>query len=402
MSISLGQKLQELAVFRNLAKDPVIDAFFVLIRSSERQESMESVRAKFCEFAGLLYEAGYTDWTEYLRDKVLCQETCCSAFAGKDHEIPSYMLDAAMNELATLSQAGALNSEYFFDDPLMPMFSAHEIDLQGEYLNRLMHISEYGFGMFAEYRMFRIEKGSEDEEVRIRPIAYPDPVTFNDLFDYQRQHEEVIENSMVLLENQPASNILLYGDAGTGKSATVKATVNLLAPKGLRLIEIRKNQLELLPELLEKLSVNPLKFIIFIDDLSFQENDDDFSALKAVLEGTVSARSDNTVIYATSNRRHIVRESFSERAGDDVHRNDTMQETISLSDRFGLRILFEKPTIKEYRDIVLSLAKVYGITMDEDQLILKAEQFALRKSGRSARAARQFIEQLAVKQERNS
>lgn len=402
MSISLGQKLQELAVFRNLAKDPVIDAFFMLIRSSERQESMESVRARFCEFAGLLYEAGYTDWTEYLRDKVLCQETCCSAFAGKDHEIPSYMLDAAMNELATLSQAGALNSEYFFDDPLMPMFSAHEIDLQGEYLNRLMHISEYGFGMFAEYRMFRIEKGSEDEEVRIRPIAYPDPVTFNDLFDYQRQHEEVIENSMVLLENQPASNILLYGDAGTGKSATVKATVNLLAPKGLRLIEIRKNQLELLPELLEKLSVNPLKFIIFIDDLSFQENDDDFSALKAVLEGTVSARSDNTVIYATSNRRHIVRESFSERAGDDVHRNDTMQETISLSDRFGLRILFEKPTIKEYRDIVLSLAKVYGITMDEDQLILKAEQFALRKSGRSARAARQFIEQLAVKQERNS
>lgn len=132
----------------------------------------------------------------------------------------------------------------------------------------------------------------------------------------------------------------------------------------------------------------------------FRKNDDEFSALKAVLEGTVSARSQNVVIYATSNRRHIVRETFSDRGGDDVHRNDTMQETISLSDRFGMRILFEKPSIQEYRNIVLQLAKAYKIDMDEDRLMLKAEQFALRKSGRSARAARQFIEQLAVRQEK--
>ncbi|WP_304684876.1 ATP-binding protein [Ileibacterium valens] len=398
MSISLGQRLRELAVFAGLREDPVIDAFFNLIGSSERQESMESVRGRFCYFAGKLYAAGYTDWTDYLRHKVLCMPTCCSDFASQDHEIPSYMLDAAMNELASLAQAGSLNSEFFFDDPTMPAFSAHECDLQGEYLNRLMHVSEYGFGIFAEYRMFRVEQ--LDGEIRLKPIAHPDPVTFNDLYGYQSQHEEVIDNSMVLLNNQTASNILLYGDAGTGKSATVKATVNLLYPQGLRLIEVRKNQLELLPELLEELSVNPLKFIIFIDDLSFQENDDEFSALKAVLEGTVSARSQNVVIYATSNRRHIVRETFSDRGGDDVHRNDTMQETISLSDRFGMRILFEKPSIQEYRNIVLQLAKAYKIDMDEDRLMLKAEQFALRKSGRSARAARQFIEQLAVRQEK--
>ena len=400
MSISLGQRLSELAVFSNLHKDPVIEAFFTLIRASERQESMESVRGRFCTFAGKLYAAGYTDWTDYLSDKVLCLPTCCSDFAGCDHEIPSYMLDAAMNELHTLAEAGALNSEYFFDDPTMPAFSAHECDLQGDYLNRLMHISEYGFGVFAEYKMFRVDQSAHDGDIHIRPIAHPDPVTFNDLFGYEKQHEEVIENSMALLEGLAASNVLLYGDAGTGKSASVKATVNLLAPKGLRLIEVRKNQLELLPELLEELSVNPLKFIIFIDDLSFQENDDDFSALKAVLEGSVSARSENVVIYATSNRRHIVRETFSDRNGDDVHRNDTMQETISLSDRFGRRILFEKPTAQEYRDIVKSLAKAYRIQMDEDRLMLKAEQFALRKSGRSARAARQFIEQLAVRQEK--
>lgn len=401
MSITLGQQLQELAVFRDLHRDETVESFFRLVKASEGKETMENVRMLFCQFAGNLYAEGYTDWTDCLKDKVLALETCCCRFASIDNEIPAAMLDAAMNELALLSEAGALSSDYFFDDPKMPMFSAHRIDLQGEYLNRLMHISEYGFGIFADYRMFRIEKNRETHSLEIRPIVHPDPVTFSDLYDYEEQHQAVVANSEALLDGLPASNVLLYGAAGTGKSATVKATVNLLGPKGLRLIEIRKNQLYMLPELLEQLSVNPLKFIIFIDDLSFAGNDDDFSALKAVLEGSVSARSSNTVIYATSNRSHIVKESFKDREGDDVHRSDTMQETISLSDRFGLRILFEKPGIEEYRDIVLALADAYGIDMPEDRLMLKAEQFALRKSGRSARAARQFIEQLAASRERN-
>ena len=218
----------------------------------------------------------------------------------------------------------------------------------------------------------------------------------SDLIGYELQRTQVIENTRALLAGQKAANVLLYGDAGTGKSATVKAVANAYADEGLRLIELTKEELHLLPKLLDELAANPLKFILFIDDLSFQDNDDNFSALKAVLEGSISARSHNTVIYATSNRRHIVRETFSQRAGDEIHRNDTMQETISLSERFGIRILYDKPNKQLYLDIVKGLADQYGLSMTEDELELEAERFATRRSGRSARAARQFVEQLCA------
>ncbi|MCF0245718.1 MAG: ATP-binding protein, partial [Ileibacterium sp.] len=235
---------------------------------------------------------------------------------------------------------------------------------------------------------------------KILPVNNPDPVRMEDLIGYQMQHETVLDNTRLLLEGRIASNILLYGDAGTGKSATVKAAVNELSGNGLRLIEVTKNQLHWLPRLLDELTANPLKFIIFIDDLSFQDNDDDFAALKAVLEGSVSARSINTVIYATTNRRHIVRETFSARGNDDIHRNDTMQETVSLSERFGIKLLFEKPNADTYFEIVRVLADQMGVTLSEAELKRKAEQFALRKSGRSARAARQLAEQLASQEGR--
>ncbi|MBR4319952.1 MAG: ATP-binding protein, partial [Oscillospiraceae bacterium] len=233
-----------------------------------------------------------------------------------------------------------------------------------------------------------------DDSYRLKPVAYPDTIQLTDLVGYEIQRKQVIDNTKALLNGWNASNILLYGSAGTGKSATVKAVANAFAEEGLRLIELSKNELHLLPELLEELNKNPLKFILFIDDLSFQENGDNFSALKAVLEGSISARAKNTVIYATSNRRHIVRETFSQRAGDEVHRNDTIQETISLSERFGIQILFDKPNKDLYLDIVTSLAQEAGLQTEKEQLILKAEQFAMRKSGRSARTARQFVNQL--------
>jgi predicted AAA+ superfamily ATPase len=196
------------------------------------------------------------------------------------------------------------------------------------------------------------------------------------------------------VEGKPSANVLLYGDAGTGKSSTVKAVANAFYSSGVRLIELRKDQMSLLPLVMEKINRNPLKFIIFIDDLSFNQNNDDFSMLKAALEGSASATADNAVIYATSNRRHIVKESFGDREGDDVHRNDTMQETLSLSERFGLTVLFSKPNKQLYLTIVKELAKRAGITMDEKELELQAEAFALRKGNRSARCAEQFINSL--------
>ena len=198
------------------------------------------------------------------------------------------------------------------------------------------------------------------------------------------------------MDGTGASNMLLYGDAGTGKSSSVKAVAAHFAPGGLRIIEVKKNQLYQIPSVMEELASNPLKFILFIDDLSFSGNDDNFSALKATLEGSISGCGDNCVIYATSNRRHLVKESFADRAGDELHFNDTMQETMSLASRFGLSVTFQKPDKEEYLNIVRSLAREYGIDMDEHELFKKAEAHAIRKNGRSPRTAKQFIELLKI------
>ena len=211
---------------------------------------------------------------------------------------------------------------------------------------------------------------------------------------YEEEREKVVANTRAFVEGRPAANTLLCGDAGTGKSSTVKAVANAFFDEGVRLIELRKDQLSLLPYVMGKISGNPLKFIIFIDDLAFNRSDDNFSMLKAALEGSASATADNAVIYATSNRRHIVKESFGDRDGDDVHRNDTMQETLSLSERFGLTVLFSKPDKKLYLKIVKELALRAGIAMDEKELEIQAEAFALRKGNRSARCAEQFINSL--------
>ena len=204
----------------------------------------------------------------------------------------------------------------------------------------------------------------------------------------------IIDNTLALLRGKPASNVLLPGDAGTGKSSSVKAIANEYRDQGLRIIEIRKDQLRDIPVIIDSLSRNPLKFILFIDDLSFESDDDNFGALKAILEGSVSARTSNIAIYATSNRRHLVKENFSDRMGDDVHRNDTMQQLISLSEPFGLRITFSKPLKDQYLKIVAGLAEQNGLDIPEEKLFAEAESFAVAKSGRSARAAKQFIDKM--------
>ena len=202
----------------------------------------------------------------------------------------------------------------------------------------------------------------------------------------------VVNNTLTLLSGKPAANVLLYGDAGTGKSSTVKAIINEYQTKGLRLIEISKRQVADIPVVIEKLRKNPLKFILFIDDLSFSQENDDLYELKAALEGSVSAKSANVAIYATSNRRHLIKETFSDRQGDDVHRNETMQEMWSLSDRFGLRVGFMAPNKDLYLKIVHELKDMYKVHISDEELDLLAEQYAI--GGRSPRVARQFIEHL--------
>ena len=273
-------------------------------------------------------------------------------------------------------------------DGFLPDWDNTYYDFKKEYLNRIDNIERYGYGIYAKYYMFIVK------DSRIVPVKYPDEVKLSQLIGYEKQRQLVIDNTLALINGKPASNVLLSGDAGTGKSSSVKAIANEFRDKGLRIIEIRKDQLREIPEIIDGLSKNPLKFILFIDDLSFAKDDDNFGALKAILEGSVSARANNIVIYATSNRRHLVKESFSDRDGDDVHRNDTVQELISLSERFGLRITFSKPNKYEYLEIVKGLAKLNSLDMSEEELEKEAERFAVGRSGRSARAAKQFIDKM--------
>ena len=234
------------------------------------------------------------------------------------------------------------------------------------------------------------------EDGHLVPVRYPDPQRLSELPGYEQEREKVIANTRALLEGRPANNVLLYGDAGTGKSSTVKAVANELAPDGLRLIEVKKNQLYQIPALMDELANNPLKFILFIDDLSFSANDDNFAALKAILEGGVGGRSHNVAVYATSNRRHLVKETMADRSGDDLHAADTRQELMSLAARFGLTVTFQQPDKDRYERILLELAKQYAIQMPSDQLYIKGAAFAIRAGGRSPRVAKQFVELLAA------
>ncbi|MCQ2407101.1 MAG: ATP-binding protein [Oscillospiraceae bacterium] len=402
---NFDRKLDMLTVFSTLKHDAVFRAFRQCF--CQVNEKREDDTAAVAEFAAALYHLGHTDnWTDYLKELVLSMENPCSYFAAKGQEIPAYIDAAARSDLRLLSEAAAVTAEMILDnsdtDGLhIPEWFAEYVDLETLYFERLSKIDKHGYGMYAKYKMFHMEPAKDDKSgFVLEPVAFPDAVALSDLIGYELQRNQVIANTQALISGQKASNVLLYGDAGTGKSATVKAVANAFSEDGLRLIELTKNELHLLPKLLEELSENPLKFILFIDDLSFQENDDDFSALKAVLEGSISSRSLNTVVYATSNRRHIIRETFSQRAGDEIHRNDSMQETISLSERFGIKIYYEKPNKALYLDIVNGLAAQYGLHMSAEALSLEAERFALRKCGRSARAARQLIEQLVAAQNR--
>lgn len=248
---------------------------------------------------------------------------------------------------------------------------------------------EYGTGLFAEYRAFRWQSG------QLVGVPHPDAVQVTELFCYDSQQAAMLKNTEFLLAGYPALHVLLYGSRGSGKSSLVKALLNKYSHRQLRLIEVAKSDLKDLPVIVEQLRDVRQKFIIFVDDLSFEEDDDAFKALKVVLEGSIVARPQNVVVYATSNRRHLVREFFADRPrpsdADEVNAWDTVQEKLSFSDRFGLTLTFEPADQKTYLTIVRNLAAQAGITLSQEDLEYRALQWATRHNGRSGRTARQFI-----------
>lgn len=245
-----------------------------------------------------------------------------------------------------------------------------------------------GVGEFGRFKAFRwVRFGGNG---MFRGVASPDPIKISDLVEYEWQREAVKRNTEKLLMGLPTNNMLLYGDRGTGKSSTVKAMLNEFGGRKLRLVEVSKENLTDLPDILSTLRERPEKFILFIDDLSFEENETQYKALKAVLEGGLEARPVNVALYATSNRRNLIKEKFSDRVKeeDEVHPGDTMQEKLSLSDRFGLKLPFLSPDQEEYLRIVTALAQRAGIELTEE-LRKKALSWQHARSGRSAR---QFVD----------
>jgi len=387
----LYHRLNTVSVLEGVLYTPLLGAFFAYVK---REDKAEKLRA-YASFVAEIYRAGGS-LTALVSRLIFEDENVYIKAKAQGKEVPACVKDALEKELLAFSVLASLRADDFAQDmgldeeerASLPTYESAAISLSKSYEMRVNGVGRYGYGVFSSYPMFRI-----DDDKKILPIKSADKTDVSKFIGYERERGLVDENTRAFLAGKHAANVLLCGDAGTGKSSTVKALVNAYYAQGLRLIEIRKDQLYLLPYVMGKIAENPLKFILFIDDLSFNKNDDNFSMLKAALEGSASARADNAVIYATSNRRHIIKENFADREGGDVHRNDALQETLSLSERFGLSVLFSKPSKQLYLEIVHGLAIRHGLTPDAE-MDIKAEAFALQKGNRSARCAEQFIDSI--------
>lgn len=253
---------------------------------------------------------------------------------------------------------------------------------------------EFGVGKLGLHKAFRIEH--TDEGVEIVPITKIAHVQLDDLVGYEIAKKKLIDNTEAFVEGRRANNCLLYGDAGTGKSSSVKAILNRYYDQGLRMIEIYKHQFKDLNDVISQIKNRNYKFIIYMDDLSFEEFEIEYKYLKAVIEGGLERKPDNVLIYATSNRRHLIRETFKDKADRDeeLHTNDTVQEKLSLVARFGVTIYFGRPEKKEFQEIVRQLAARNNITLPEKELLLEANRWELSHGGLSGRTAQQFVDYL--------
>lgn len=395
----IGYGLDALVVFRSLKEDPALAALNRLCHCNS-YDTAGRIEA-YSDMVAALYKK--TDnWTDYVTDLVLTSDNLYARRYGAGEPISDSLSASLHRELKLFNRIAwltpsQLQSQMQAQVPMQVQLASwvtHPVDLNTQYSRRISSITRYGYGIYAQYHMFTL-----DEYGEITPVENPDPVTLSQLIGYQRERQVIIDNTLTLLRGKYASNVLLSGDAGTGKSATVKAIANTYRSEGLRLIELDRSELHYLPKIMNELCRNPLKFILFIDDLSLNEDDPDLGSLKAVLEGSTTARVKNVVIYATSNRRHLMKETFDD--GTDKHINDTVQEQISLSARFGINVTFTQPDKQLYLEIAHGLARQAGIQLPDEELDREAEKFALAKPGRSARTARQFVDQLLASQDKS-
>ena len=393
--------ISTLAVFKNFLTDPVGVKFVIFLEAIKENDDLQAVIEFYSDFISELYKSEFKgDWSAYVRDFVLCDENPVSVECAKGllSSIPVFIMGAFEYELRILSDIASIK----FEDVREALSILYPDSRKLVFINSLPTFDSYkllftkdqiqnsykteGYGVLSKYTAFKF-----NDEFQLVPVIKQDDIKLDDLKLYKYQKNILINNTLGFLKGKKANNVLLYGDRGCGKSSLVKAISNEYKNMGLKIIQIYKENLNHIEELSEFLSKFPSKFIIFIDDLVFDENDPMFASCKAILEGSLSKHPDNILIYATTNRRHLIKETFTSREGSEIHMNDTMDEAASLSDRFGITITFSSPDKKDYLQIVKQIADDEKIDYDEDKLFKEAEAFALLKGNRAPRIARQFL-----------
>ncbi|MDF9825853.1 putative AAA+ superfamily ATPase [Breznakia sp. PF5-3] len=389
----MQKKLNSLTIFRSLLDEEVIVKFRILLDCNTLE--VDNFVNCYCDFTSTLYKYD-TNLSRYLYRYVMDDDNIYIKRMAQGKPVEKMIEQATMYELGVIQELSKFSSKEIVKDVpysgFLPKWKNTNYHFKKAYLEKIDNLAVEGYGVYAKYHVFALR------DQHLVPIKHPDPQRLQDLIGYEREREMVIKNTEAFLKGMKASNVLLYGDAGTGKSSTVKAIANAYYKQGLRLVELKKHQLFQLPEIIDELAKNPLKFIIFIDDLSFNGNDDNFVALKTILEGGVAGNTKNIVIYATTNRRHFVKESMKDRNHDELFTNDSIQETMSLAARFGLTVTFQKPGKDLFLEIVEQLAKENNLALQGEELIKEAEVFALRNNGRSPRTAKQFVELQKIKE----
>lgn len=381
------------SIYKNVTKDKIIEKFIRVFMSIEKEEKLNLYSEFFYELCNSEFKGNLT---KYIFDKVLYSENIFTLECARDKfdDIPEFILKAVKFDLDILFKLATIDFKEFkkhtgLEGENIAEFYVDNHEKEENWCEKIQFFKEYskqnGYGNYSRNRFFYFEDGN------IKPVKNYDKIDFSNLKGYEVQRERIIANTKGLISGVKSNNVLLYGQRGTGKSSTIKAIVNEYASQGLRLVEVSKENLKYLGKIIDELSQIPMKFIVFVDDLTFSTDDDNYTALKAILEGSSNKLSDNMVLYATTNRRHLMAESFSARQGDDVHLKDTLDETSSLSDRFGILITFSFPSPMEYIEIVKKIAQDNDIEIDE-KLIAGATAWSARKTSCSPRTATQYID----------
>ena len=430
------KRAEDLILYKNFKNGKLFYDFSYILENYEKKEETEKLRKMFYECFHELVELagshGFSGnlWHNFLTFLLINNENAYSTACEKKGNVGGSMEKIALHDITIFKalfdfdldvltdaltvdgidiiknyDSGNSNSKVLnqrIRDRIVTMSGQLEqAENETEFLQYVTEFyKEFGVGTLGLHKAFRIEHDANGEAI-IAPISRIAHVKLEDLVGYESAKKKLIDNTKAFVEGKQANNCLLFGDAGTGKSSSIKAIINEYYEDGLRMIEVYKHQFQDLNAVIAQIKNRNYKFIIYMDDLSFEEFEIEYKYLKAVIEGGLEKKPDNVLIYATSNRRHLVRETFSDRAEneDDLHNNDTIQEKLSLVARFGVSIYFGGPTPKEFKEIVKVLAKKQHVMLDEDTLLAEANKWELSHGGLSGRTAQQFINYLLGQQE---